>query len=54
MGTTWETFRTLAPTDAWAHGSGYRGGRDMQSIIHHRNHGEVGRHTFNPSMLAAA
>jgi hypothetical protein len=54
MGTTWETFRILAPTDAWAHGAGYRGGREMQAIIHHRNHGEVGRHTFNPSMLEAA
>jgi hypothetical protein len=54
MGTTWETFRTLAPTDAWAHGAGYRGGRDMMSIVHHREHGEVCRHTFNPSMLAAA
>jgi hypothetical protein len=53
MGTMWETFRTLAPTDAWARGAGYRGGREMQSILHHKKHGEVGRHTFNPSMLAA-
>jgi hypothetical protein len=54
MGTVWETFRILAPTDAWAHGAGYRGGREMQSIVHHRNFGEVGRHTFNPAMLVAA
>jgi hypothetical protein len=54
VGTTWETFRTLAPTDAWAHGAGYRGGRDMMSIVHHKAHGEVCRHTFNPSMLEAA
>lgn len=54
MGTVWETFRILAPTDAWAHGAGYRGGREMQSIVHHRNFGEVGRHTFNPAMLKVA
>lgn len=54
MGTMWETFRILAPTDAWAHGAGYRGGREMQSITHHRYYGEVSRHTFNPAMLKAA
>jgi hypothetical protein len=27
--------------------------REMQSIVHHRNFGEVGRNTFNPAMLVA-
>lgn len=54
VGTTWETFRTLAPRDAWAQGAGYRAGRDMQSIVYHREHGEVARHRFDPAMLESA
>jgi hypothetical protein len=50
-GVTWETVRTLAPTDAWARGAGYRAGRDMQSIVYHRQHGEMARHRFDPGML---
>lgn len=53
-GVMWETFRTLAPADAWAHGAGYRAGRDMTSITFHAEHGEIGRSTFNVSMLEAA
>lgn len=44
-GCLWESFRTLAAKDAWHAASGYRSGRDMQCIIHHREHGEVGRNT---------
>ena len=54
QGVTWETFRTLAPTDAWAHAAGYRAGRDMQTIVYHRKHGEVARHRFDVSMLDTA
>jgi hypothetical protein len=50
-GAEWESFRVLPPSDAWAANSGYRAKRDMQAIIMHREHGEVGRHVVNPSML---
>lgn len=53
-GVMWETFRTLAPSDAWAHGAGYRAGRDMTAIVFNAEHGEIGRSTFNVSMLEAA
>ncbi len=53
-GCTWETFRTLAPVDAWAAGAGYRSGRDMQAIVYHKDHGEVGRNRFDVSMMEAA
>lgn len=53
-GVMWETFRTLAPADAWANAAGYRAGRDMTSITFHAEHGEIGRNTFNVSMLEAA
>ena len=49
-----ESFRTLAAADAWAHGQGYRSGRDIHSIVLHDEYGEVQRHTFNPAMLKAA
>jgi hypothetical protein len=39
-----ESFRTLAPKDAWHHGSGYRAGRDMRLDIYHREHGLINRH----------
>jgi hypothetical protein len=52
-GVMWETFRTLAPNDAWANAAGYRSGRDMTSIVFHREHGEIGRSRFDVSMVAA-
>jgi hypothetical protein len=45
-----ESLRILAPSDAWAHQKGYRSARDMKSMIMHREHGEVARHTVNPAM----
>jgi hypothetical protein len=51
QGVSWETFRTLAPGDAWSHAAGYRSSRDMHSIVYHRKHGEVGRHRFSLSMI---
>ena len=45
-GCTVETFRTLAPGDAWHSGQGYRSGRDSKLIVLHREHGEIERHTM--------
>jgi hypothetical protein len=50
-GCVWESFRTLAARDAYAAGHGYRAGRDMLAIIHHREHGEIERHRCDVGML---
>ena len=47
-----ETFRTLAPKDAWHAGQGYRAGRDMYAITHHVSHGEFMRTRCDVSMLS--
>lgn len=44
IGGTVEYFRTIAARDAWHTGMGYRAGRDMCLIVHHREVGEVERH----------
>ena len=49
-----EYVRTLAARDAWHQGQGYRAGRDMQLVVHHREFGEVGRHRCDVGMLRAA
>ncbi|MGD9724367.1 MAG: hypothetical protein AB7U76_24270 [Pirellulales bacterium] len=46
-----ESFRILAPVDAWAASKGYRGQRDMRSILIDRDHGEVARAIVTPAML---
>ena len=46
-----ESFRTLAGKDAWHASSGYRSGRDMKCIVHHKDYGEIQRHTVNLAML---
>lgn len=48
-----EIHRTLAGTDAWHHGKGYRSRREMQLIVYHRKTGEAERTRFDPAMLAA-
>jgi hypothetical protein len=50
-GVVCESFRTLAAKDAYAAGAGYRAGRDMVCIVHHRDHGEVERHRCDVGML---
>lgn len=50
-GVTVETFRTLAASDAYAAGHGYRAGRDMRLIVMHREHGEIERHRCDVGML---
>ncbi len=52
-GWTAESFRTLAPGDAYAVGAGYRSGRDMNAIVLDREHGEVERHRVDVSQLTA-
>lgn len=49
-----ESFRTLAAQDSYAAGHGYRAGRDMQCIVHHRDFGEIERHRCDVGMLEAA
>jgi hypothetical protein len=49
-----ESFRTLAAKDSYAAGHGYRAGRDMVCIVHHREHGEIERHRCDVGMLKAA
>jgi hypothetical protein len=46
-----EQFRTLAAKDAYTAGAGYRSGRDMRVIVHHREHGEVQRHRVDVKKL---
>lgn len=48
-----ESFRTLAGKDSWTAASGYRAGRDMQSIVLHREFGERERHHIDISALEA-
>lgn len=50
-GGTVEYFRTLAARDAWHQGQGYRAGRDMRLIVHHREHGEIERHRCDVGMI---
>lgn len=49
-----ESFRTLAAKDAYCAGTGYRAGRDMRAIVHHREHGEIERHRVDVGMLEPA
>lgn len=49
-----ESHRTLAGSDAWHRGKGYRSKRDMAVIIYHEHLGEVQRNRFNPKMMEAA
>ena len=50
-GVTVEAFRTLAARDAWHAGQGYRAGRDMCLIVHHKDFGEVERHRCDLAMV---
>ena len=39
MGASWETLRTIAPRDAYAHQHGYAAGRELLAITYHRERG---------------
>lgn len=41
VGVVWESSRTLAPGDYWHHHSGYRAGRGMRAVTHHKEHGHI-------------
>lgn len=43
-GVTVESFRTLAPADAWHRGQGYRSGQDMKMDVIHSKFGKINRH----------
>lgn len=53
VGCTVETHRTLAGTDAWHAGQGYRSKKDMNAIIYHSRFGEIQRTRFETAMLEA-
>lgn len=48
-----ETFRTLAPADAWHKGQGYRSGQDLKLDVWHREFGRVNRHSIGITQLWA-
>jgi hypothetical protein len=50
-GVVWESFRNLAPNDAYHQGQGYRSGRNMTAIVLHKDHGEVARATCDISIV---
>lgn len=53
-GCTVETFRTLAPADAWHKAAGYRSGQDMKLDVLHRRYGRVNRHVVGIRQVWAA
>lgn len=48
---TVESFRILAPADAWASQKGFRSRREMKAIVVHKEFGEVARHSVTPEMF---
>lgn len=48
-----ETHRTLAGSDAWHAGKGYRSKRDMNAIVYHADFGEIQRTRFDMKMVKA-
>lgn len=46
-----ESFRTLAPADAWHKGQGYRSGNDMKCLVLHKEFGEIYRNTVGVAQL---
>lgn len=49
-----EQHETLAAPDAYAANGGWLSGRSAKVIIYHKRHGEVGRATLTPEMVAGA
>lgn len=49
-----ERHETLAAPDAYAANGGWLSGRSAKVIVYHREHGEVGRLTLTPGMVAGA
>lgn len=53
MGVIVESFRTLTGKDAWHQEQGYRSGREMVSIVYHKDYGEIERHVAGIKMVRA-
>ncbi len=53
MGLTAESFRTMAPKDAWHAKQGYRSGRDMRLDVWHKEHGMINRHIVGIQQVRA-
>jgi hypothetical protein len=53
-GVTVETFRTLAPKDAWHAKKGYRSGQDMRLHVWHKQHGKILEHSVGIQQVIAA
>ena len=49
-----ESFRTLAPKDAWHSGQGYRSGQDMKMDLLHKEHGRIQRNTVGIAQVQIA
>lgn len=52
-GVTVETFRTLAPADAWHRAAGYRSAQDMKCDVWHREFGRINRHIVGIKQVRA-
>lgn len=50
-GCTQESFRTLAPKDAWHYGAGYRSRCDMVKILLHKDYGEIFRLSVDSNLI---
>ena len=46
-----ESLRTLAKSDAWHRGKGYRSMRDTRAVIYHADGGEAERYTVSAAVL---
>jgi molybdenum-dependent DNA-binding transcriptional regulator ModE len=51
QGTRLESLRTLAKSDAWHRGKGYRSMRDTRAVLYHADGGEAVRFTVSAAML---
>lgn len=47
------SLRTLAPSDAWHKGQGYRSGQEMRCMVFHRNYGQINEHTVGINQVRA-
>lgn len=46
-----ESFRTLAPADAWHRGQGYRSGQEMTCLVMDKQDGVINRHTVGIAQI---
>ncbi len=53
VGASVESFRTLAPKDAWHASKGYRSQQDMKCIVLHKEWGEIGRNQIGIRQIRA-